>query len=358
MHYKSTLRLSQTALWAVLAQANAASIPKHKISQFQEFFPAWNQLITNILRENCSVELDTYRAIGAKWSVIDCVLSAFSESRKAEAAAAALTLSLTPAVLQIVSPTTTDTSLLFLQRPILALLLSASSPSPSIWVYSRSPKTTLHRKPDASWPGFGAIWSGGAELPRGMPQNRRLLLLWISAAEYLLALTAAANVALLAWELGYKNFFSAANSIYDVALWTYTAFLVHIFGFIDLRLNFLVLRPSRDDDNGRETRGFCSRIMHVMRYELHPAVAGKPVVLRRRLPRSLLSLTATYVLWLAPILQVVFGTIVLSGSMLMAQVDARRCLFRYIGSAIVAKAVLAFEIFSMRHISYDETSSC
>jgi len=50
-------------------------------------------------------------------------------------------------------------------------------------------------------------------------------------------------------------------------------------------------------------------------------------------------------------MQVLFSTIALSGSLFMAQTDARTCVFRYFLSAVVARVILWYELVGMREAS-------
>lgn len=106
--------------WSVLAIV--ANVPSTLAqNQFQQFFPAWDGLISQYLRDNCTDEVSAYKGnpMGdERWKLVECVLGQFSETRKAEAAAAALTLGLAPMLLQSIGPNTSQTSALFMRRPL------------------------------------------------------------------------------------------------------------------------------------------------------------------------------------------------------------------------------------------------
>ncbi|TDZ14457.1 hypothetical protein Cob_v012620 [Colletotrichum orbiculare MAFF 240422] len=307
--------------------------------QFRQFFPGWSGLISDILKANCSDDVSNYAkdpAGQARWDIIDCVLTVFSESRKAEAAAAALTFGLAPMVLQAIGPSTCETSLLFLRRPLLALLLSIASPWPSNSLGNAydDPETALQKPPSIRlWPG---------------PAANQL----VSLLQYALAAAAAANVAVMAYQLGYWSFFASANNTYDPVLWTYTALLIHIVGIIGILLRFEIVKSTPDADRGRLTRR--------LRDELTPTAQHKALVLRTRKGPALVVFLVAGFRWLlsiAPTLQVLYGTISLSGSLLTSQQDARNCLFRYVGSAVVARALLSYELAGLRDASFREMGS-
>lgn len=138
------------------------------------------------------------------WSVVDCVLGVFSESPKVEAAAAALTLGLRPTILQVLSASSAETSLLFLRRPVLALLLAASSIAPS------NAKDSFYVDP-------ARAMKQPVELPTRpwlLARNTRAGVVLVSAAQYALAGLAAGNVAFLAYQLGHWNFLVTTNGVW------------------------------------------------------------------------------------------------------------------------------------------------
>lgn len=284
-----------------------------------------------------------------RWELVNCVLDQFSETRKAEAAAAALTLGLAPMLLQSIGPSTSQASLLFTRRPLLASLLAISSPWPS------NPDSTIGSAQQTAMEEslVSFVQTVRQNVPRGIMASV------VSLVEYAMALGAAANVAALAYQLGHWAFFSSANNIYDPILWTYNALFIHIVGVLGIFLQFH--RPGSnghsDDEVERELEEpawFPGWLYH----ELTPAAynTSTPLPLNKRelgtRPSLLaLSLLVTWILSIAPTLQVILGTIMLSGSLLTGQGDARNCLFRYFGSAVVARALLSFEIACMKKSS-------
>lgn len=260
-----------------------------------------------------------------KWDVVDCILEDFTETRKGEAAAAALTLGLAPTVLQNLGPSTSETSLLFTRRPLLALLLAISSPWP------RNPDDTIFTTAvDPPIP---------VEVFRGSLRWSEPMVLLV---EYALALGAAANVALLAYQLGHWAFFMSANNVNDPVWWTYCSFSIHLIGILGKFLRFKVHESK--GDHGLKDNWFQRWCSHEWRSAAYKKEAGLQLKEREGKFCILLSVLATWILSIAPTLQVLMGTIMLSGSLLTNQADARNCLFRYVCSAIVARALLSFEL--------------
>ncbi|KLP12075.1 uncharacterized protein LW94_3818 [Fusarium fujikuroi] len=100
--------------------------------QFREFFPAWEPLLKDQLKYNCSSEIQEYLNISSPalrpgYRVINCILTTMPEFRKAELASAAVILGLAPSVLQLLSASYLDTAILAYRRPGLALLLAMCS---------------------------------------------------------------------------------------------------------------------------------------------------------------------------------------------------------------------------------------
>lgn len=345
---------------------------------FQQFFPGWDGLIKEYLNESCSDELGKYNEdpMGeGKWMVINCLFDGpFSETRKADAAAAALTLGLAPMVLQTIGPNTSETSLLFLRRPLLALLLAISSPWP------RNPDdNAIYENPWVDYPVWPAIEN----------EPSRIVVVLV---EYVVAMGAAANVALLAYQLGHWSFFMSANNVNDPVWWTYCSFLIHLIGILGIFFRFRMCRSRGAFDRQNKAAGkyWFQRWFY---REFRPAAYKNEynkieeeneqqsngnsssssssddddeknnsnsndnnresnktrLRLRERKKKHwiLLSVLATWVLSIAPTLQVLMGTIMLSGSLLTNQADARNCLFRYVCSAIAARALLSYELAYM-----------
>ncbi|KAL8367260.1 hypothetical protein RB599_010310 [Gaeumannomyces hyphopodioides] len=201
----------------------------------------------------------------------------------------------------VISASSAETSLLFLRRPVLALLIAASSIAPS-------------NAKDS----FYADQARALKEPVGLPtrpwlleRNTRAGAVLISAAEYALAGLAAGNVALFAYQLGYWNFLVTTNNEWDPMLMTYAALLTHLIGIIALLFRFETASKSKKS-------------------------------------ASIWSLAASWVDSMAPTLQVVLSTISLSGSLFMNQANARECILRYFLSAVAARLVLFYELAGMR----------
>ncbi|KAF2841226.1 hypothetical protein M501DRAFT_1014034 [Patellaria atrata CBS 101060] len=105
-------------------------------------------------------------------------------------ASAAVMLGLTPSILAVLSPTTVETSLLFIvtRRPLLALCLAAGSPA-----------TFLSRSANHADP-LEALGGHHSQLsPPKLSNNGHRM---VTVVEYLIAIGAIINIAWLSYELG------------------------------------------------------------------------------------------------------------------------------------------------------------
>ncbi|KAK7435817.1 hypothetical protein Landi51_12871 [Colletotrichum acutatum] len=288
---------------------------------------------------------------GLKWGVIDCLLGEFSESRKAEVAAAALTFGMAPMVLQNIGLNTSETSLLFLRRPLLALLLAVSSPWPrnpdskiyeNIIVSSYQPVNSIELVERSVAQSVKQSESRSQELPIWPRHDGKAMIMVILFLEYALALGAAANVALLAYQLGHWAFFASANNIYDPILFTYCVLLIHLVGILGIYLQFQV---QYDQSRPAEKNLF----QRWLNDEFQLAAHNTGLRLIERNTMVPLKLFIAWIVSIAPTFQVLMGTVMLSGSLLTAQADTRMCLFRYIASTIISRALVTYEISYLTH---------
>lgn len=159
LHALALLQLLQL----LSSPARAHAVPSH---QFDAFFPGWNGMIQDILRNNCSEPYSYYRAgeTGPKgeaymvFRVIECLLQQFPEFRKSEMAASAVILGLLPTTLQNLGSTSAETSLLGLRRPVLALLVSLAlrRGRGTLLPFLSSSSFSLWQIPDFSRPRYSA----------------------------------------------------------------------------------------------------------------------------------------------------------------------------------------------------------
>ncbi|KAI1497759.1 hypothetical protein F5X99DRAFT_354422 [Biscogniauxia marginata] len=331
-------------LAAGLFASTAQCIPT---THFDHFFPAWNDNIQNILRQNCTEQLATYRAGKVDPSqpksalitpVMECILNAFPEFRKAEMASSAVILGLLPTILQSLGSTAAETALLGLRRPVLAFLLSAGSPAVSPMKGSEFVETV-------------ATFVEGGD-PRGLaipgfswtriPASMRAL---VSIFEYVLVGCAVANVVHLAYELGRHAIVAfAPETIFCMPLWTFLAVVIHFAGVIalSLRVKLRKVGEREGDSIHRRTAGFHEWIPN----ELIPA-AFQPWRLQWR-GETLWFQLLSWALSVGIVAHVLWGTLVLSSLLFFSVTDSLTIVSRYIASALVCRAIVRLELSGMK----------
>lgn len=151
-----------------------------------------------------------------------------------------MVLGLAPTVLQMISPTHADTAMISIRRPVLALLLSMASPASvflpaSTYADSLDALTKpLSRQTRGAFPYTAGRLLGGHRGARSYGFGIGVL----SAMQYVLALAAVANSAYRTYQLCVWTVCTFSPiTVFLPALWHGTVVLVHLGGWIALRLN-------------------------------------------------------------------------------------------------------------------------
>ncbi|RSL38055.1 hypothetical protein CEP53_015220 [Fusarium sp. AF-6] len=203
-------------------------------AQYKHFFPAWDSIIKDQLKQSkCQEPLANYRnqsktAPQVGYFVIDCILETMPEFRKAELAASAVILGLAPALLQVLSASYLDTAVLAFRRPGLALLLSISSSGvrPGVATQYDDFIDKLERAH------LDPLDAPSLENPL-TPRLGRL----VSCIQYIVAFGAVANNAYLAYQLSVWAVSTFPPAIdFLPAVWTAACFAIHVAGYMVARL--------------------------------------------------------------------------------------------------------------------------
>ncbi|KAI9166436.1 hypothetical protein HJFPF1_02537 [Paramyrothecium foliicola] len=286
-------------------------IPSH---QFDQFFPSWNGMIQQMLREKCLEQLEVYKSeqlpegenVGLSslvTPIIDCLLSEFPEFRKAELAASAVILGSMPNILQTIGSLTVETALLSLRRPLLAFLVSAGSPAVQVMKSSEFPETLAT--------------ASAVETSR---QPRRV----------------------------------RSKTIFMLPLWTFLAVVIHVGGIIALHLRVRVVPSTSKSMLRHRENGFPSWAPN----ELVPSGLQPTKRLEWR-EQNIWHLAISWQLGIGTLIHIIFDTLVLSSLLFFSVVDAVTIVSRYAASAIVCRAVVRIELGGMSqdhdHDAADET---
>lgn len=327
-------------------------------NQFDNFFPAWNDNLHNLLdgvwdgftssntklevcRNNLAYDASVGR--GPFWTV-ECMLQEFPEFRKAEAASASVILGLLPSVLSQLGPTTAQIGLLGSRRPLLTLLLALGAPSfsrPTSQGYETSlrdelPFATLDIQGGQQKEGDSGCSSGCGRRPRTRLHRGRVIL--TDLTEYTFALAAVANVAIITYKLciwAVEGF--ALSFVWLPAIWVLLAVPVYIVSLLVIYGHFQI----SPDEHPSEWHWY---------NELTPChdqpcvkLTPRPWNDRKKVVNAL-----AWFLHFAIVVHGVVGTLALAGLIFISALDAVVVVLYYIASAVVCKFIIAYELSGLR----------
>lgn len=321
-------------------------------SQFGEFFPAWNGYLLGIIgqpNENgCQKESTAYHDPSNQdrmlaYELSNCVLDKMDEFRKTEMGITAVVLGLLPTILQQVGPSVAEVTILATRRPLLAVLLGIAMPSVRT---DSSLSEPLQRAVDVS-------------VRSGILANAAWPWIIISAAEYLLAITAAANVFYQLWQLAYWSVSVSAIAVdtgglsqtYSPFLWVMLLVPAYLLGFWALKLGY---RVSRHPRNAEEFSGRTSWA-HAIKSEFMPCATGDPLFLIEVEKKGLLYIVVQYWAEMASVVVFVFGTVALSSQIFISLGDVVPVIIRFLCGTVVCRLILLFELHGLREVSRQST---
>ncbi|KAF5547947.1 hypothetical protein FNAPI_8383 [Fusarium napiforme] len=297
-------------------------------AQFRQFFPAWQPLLQDQLKHNCSSEIQDYLNISSPalrpgYRVIDCILTTMPEFRKAELASAAVILGLAPSVLQLLSASYLDTAILAYRRPGLAVLLAMCSSGVK-------PLTA------SDYDEFIAKMEADSSTTFAVPRLVRAKGI-VSLAEYFIAAAAVVNNAYLTYQLCLQAVctFAPAEDFLP-AIWTALALAIHLFGYIAARLKITTGTKSAWDDRGRLWSEFTPTAWQP---KLHVKDSGR---------HTGWFLALASALYIGDCLQALFGTLILSSLVFISVRDSAIIVIRLMGSALFARLILIYEVAGLK----------
>ncbi|ATY58251.1 hypothetical protein A9K55_002916 [Cordyceps militaris] len=331
----------------------AAAQATHSTALYNQFFPAWDNMLKDYLEHNCQEVVTNYR---------NATFNDTHISYEAELSAAAVVLGLAPSILQMVSPTPADTALISLRRPILALLLSLASPATvfseaatyasNIAVLSKP----LSQQIRGTFPyTAGRLLSAGASV-----DVSNYVAALLSAIQYILALAAVANSAYRTYQLCVWTVCSFSPIVVFLpALWHGTVVLLHLGGWIAQRLNLQRAEATRGakkstdaQDRQRAKFGWGSRAKSWVRNEATPSVFAEKLLVENRAagPAPFFSVV-TAALYAGVPVHLLYGTLVLSSLTFISAFDSITVVAFYAISTVVSKAIVYFECASIHAVA-------
>lgn len=232
--------------------------------------------------------------------------------------------------------------MLALRRPLLAFLIGAGSPavSPMRAFDYRSPAESLQ------------IRHGALEIPRWDKRYR----VFISWAQYILAVAAIFNLAVVSWQLGRWTISSwSPETTFTPALWAFLAAPIHVAGAVITWLRLRFVSGHKKTDHAQTQRGKFATVTHFVRdHEFQPACFQQRATISLR-KESYTFLLLSWFTSTCTVFHIIFGTLMFSGTLFINPKDVIGVVAQYFGSTLVCRTILAFEIAGMRQtIDVDE----
>lgn len=332
---------------------------------FQNFFPAWDSALGEILSNDCQPYYQQYQeqAEAHVYPVIECLLSQFPQFRQLEMNISSVILGLTPTLLQTVGVNTVQMSLLHVHRPILAFILSAASPArmplrselhmPTI----KETFPVIRHQQHQQQPGSSS---------RSLTRLELVQSIVFDVITFFFALGAAANSWYLAYQLGFWSICMLAVGVAWVPMvWQALAAVIHLVGLASFHLTLSVQRDLSTNKpvNATSTTRRPSGKRHLVTSNLQCIGRLLQSLQLRRPPVRLVERDNSLRSWRSSLLQflnwllyvgiavyTVFGSALLASLIFISVADAVTILNRYMASAVVCRMILVFELSRMQAI--------
>ncbi|KAL8801417.1 MAG: hypothetical protein Q9182_004481 [Xanthomendoza sp. 2 TL-2023] len=299
--------------------------------RFNQYLPHTFSIITSQVGDQCNAQFDAYRK-GRQHSgdpvtrdlcrnALNCILDNLDSTTAYNFQAANVLLGLTPTMLSLLGNAPPEIALLaFSGRPVLAFLLNMGAPVIAV------AGTFKYQHP------LEVLTYGGGKSP--FPTFTGVKSVLIATSEYILAAAAAVNVALLAYDISTKAVYVPnCGRTWYAFLWMYLCLILHPLALFTFWSRVRITRsPEHKGWVNTETK-------HCASY------CGVSYSLKED---TYLSLFLDWVLSHGAIIQIIFGTLVLSASTLIDTHDAFRVVGRYAASAILCRLILMYELYGLR----------
>jgi hypothetical protein len=324
-----TMNINHPILIVLLILLHVESGNAFGPKKFQQWFPHWQSAYE--IGGVCAGEIGTYWADNSTipWrcqAAIDCIIGNLSGSALQEMSSSLFVLGLTPAILSQLGLRLSESSMLSYRRPGLSFLLSMGSPAvflSRIFQYD-APLSALKR-----------VVRDQPASPRGKRFPGREFL--ISAAEYVLAIGAIANVVEMGIALGWRSVLTwDCNSTWLPFAWVLFPGLIHILGAISFRRIPKSERAS--EDSGQR--------MHWSIQELLPCHAQEKLRVEVDLPDTTTMMLNNVAQFLA-VFHVVVGILIFSGCQFLRMTDAVPLIWRFCVSALMCRFIYIYELRGM-----------
>jgi hypothetical protein len=343
--------------------------------KFQKWFPGSPPDMALIIENQCQLAYRSYldhvsydpsidcleagegrRSSVQCWThrMLTCILDNVSEVTKVDMAGAAVLLGLVPTTLALTGFNTVEIGLLSLRRPFLAFLIAVSAPAvlPTNLANYRSVKDILLESQPLVMKHVRAMG----------PASRSFVL----AFEYFIVMGATVNVAYVTWELCVKTFCSfALNTSMMPASWLLVALLVQFLGVATLHFQ-VKFRPREQEGAEPEEQGDDDEVNNVREVSMRPSWHARIVPwLRETLwdevhlsvdqqerelvyrDENVWFLLLSWCTSVGIIISIIFGTVILSSTVLINAGNAYSVVGRYLVSALACRLILTFEMLGI-----------
>ncbi|KAF3762096.1 hypothetical protein M406DRAFT_53338 [Cryphonectria parasitica EP155] len=324
---------------------------------FKQFFPAWNKTLIDLMVNECNSTLDLYRTHPhSAYALAGCLLDSTPSFRQSEMNAVSVMLGLTPTAIGLIGPTTVQTSMLGLRKPILALMVALGTPAVGpqrgrdfVMAVKRMgkpfpiPSTIASYDDDISNPKHKNFISGIC-----LGFVKIFWTIW-PLGVYLVVMGCMANNAYLAYQLGCWCICSfSPPASWLPSLWMYLALVVHIVSVMTMwRLVTVSGGPSTQADTPMQ---WLLWKLQMEMDELTPLVAH----VREGLPgKDDWFQLLVWALYVGASLHVLFGLVVLAGMLFISMQDAAFVVARYVACTLVCRLIVVVENVKIRKLGFN-----
>jgi hypothetical protein len=262
-------------------------------------------------------------------------------SLQARFASAQVILGLTPALLSSIAPSIGEIAMLSSNRPLLSLLLSLGGPA--IFCF----RTLTYDDP---LPILSPSHTIFARTPLRMKRSRAYA---ISISEYLCAMLAIWNVVDASWDLGNQTIVSWRCDMYFLPFtWAMMAGVVHIVASLawqfskTMRAVRAAEASSNEAKRGRSNWYWMAEIWYWIKNDVTPCAAREKRNFLQHQERNAFCLVVfcNVLGQFFAFILLIYGTFLLSSLQFIGARDSIFTVLRYLGSSILCRLILMFEI--------------
>ncbi|KAK8127205.1 hypothetical protein PG984_008313 [Apiospora sp. TS-2023a] len=315
------VRLLSVFIWAL--HVSACSVRSNK---FRLWFPYFDYHWRQVAREQCATEINDFHPVRSPCAAaLDCILENSSESIKSNLANSQVVLGLTPTILSFVGSDIAELAALSTHHPLLAIFLSRGAPALQIrHIFTPLQVAKIVNKTPSK---FVRLYHGW------LTSKSRTIQRLFDLGLYGLAIGAVANNVATCLYLDSRAVVGfRCGAVFMPVAWGLLGLFPAIFAILAVRQQYR-LPTFTFRESGKDARVERSRCLTKEPFEAP----------RRWISEAFFSAAA-----LAALLQLVYGTSVLSAMTLVSYFDALPIFARYFAGNLVCRALLLIELDRVR----------